>query len=209
MAQPRRRLPQSDRLHYGQTTLPVKCEHGEDQELSRSWYQKWPWVCTDGLQTPPPKDEKPGQHKDQVQSGETQGLHHRRHFLSNDRRKDCSTPCPWNQDTKINALINSFNTTVTETANNILGKHQPAKKPWVTDNILELCNKWRELKQKKSTTEDAKLYREANQQVKKGLRKAKESWTEEQCQGIEENLQKKQQQTIYQKFQLSHTCVKL
>ena len=46
-----------------------------------------------------------------------------------------------NQDTEIAALINSFNTVVTETANNILGKHRPAKKPWVTDNILKPCVK--------------------------------------------------------------------
>ena len=50
-----------------------------------------------------------------------------------------------NQDTETDALINSFNTAVTETANNIFGKHRPAKKPWVTDNILKLCDKWREL----------------------------------------------------------------
>ena len=33
-----------------------------------------------------------------------------------------------NQDIDTDALINSFNTAVTETANNILGKHRPAKK---------------------------------------------------------------------------------
>ena len=69
-----------------------------------------------------------------------------------------------NQDTTTDALINSFNTAVTETANNILGKHRPRKKPWVTDNIQKLCDKRRELKQKKNTTEGAKLYTEANQQ---------------------------------------------
>ena len=90
--------------------------------------------------------------------------------------------------------MNSFNTAVTETANNILGKHRPVKKPWVTRNILKLCDKRRELKQMKNTTEGAKLYREANQQVKKGMRKAKETWTEEQCRGIKENLKKQQQQ---------------
>ena len=41
------------------------------------------------------------------------------------------------------------------------------------DNILELCEKWRQLKQKKNTTEGAKLYREANRQVKEDMRKAK------------------------------------
>ena len=71
-----------------------------------------------------------------------------------------------NQDTEIDALIKSFNTAMTETANNILGTHQPANKPWFMDNI-KLCNKRRKLKQKKNTTEGAKLYREANQQVKR------------------------------------------
>ena len=83
-----------------------------------------------------------------------------------------------NQDTEIDTLINSFNTAVTETANNIYSKHRPTKKPWVTDDILKLCS--RELKQKKKTDEGAKLYSEANQQVKrKGRRKAKEAWIEE------------------------------
>ena len=99
-----------------------------------------------------------------------------------------------NQDTEIDALTNSFNTAMAETTNNILGKPRPAKKPWITGNILKLCDKRRELKQKKNTTECAKLHREANQQVKKGMRKAKETWIEEKCQGIEENLHKKQQQ---------------
>ena len=63
-----------------------------------------------------------------------------------------------NQDIKIDSLINSFNTAVTETANKILGKHRPAKKPWVTDNILKLCDKRRELKQKKNTIKGAKFY---------------------------------------------------
>ena len=69
-----------------------------------------------------------------------------------------------NHDTKIDSLINIFNTAVTETASNILGKHRPAKKPWVTDSILKRCDKWRELKQK-NTTDGAQLYREANQKV--------------------------------------------
>ena len=103
-----------------------------------------------------------------------------------------------NQDTEIDALINSFNTAITETANNILGKHWPAKKPWVTDNILKLCDKQRELKQKKNMTDGAKLYREANQQVKERMRKPKETLIEEQCQGIKENLQKNNSKKAYE-----------
>ena len=71
---------------------------------------------------------------------------------------------------EIDALINSFNSAVTEAANNILGKHRPAKKPWVTDNIPNLCDKRRELKHMRNMTEGAKLYR---QQVIKGTKKSK------------------------------------
>ena len=59
------------------------------------------------------------------------------------------------QDTKVDTLLNGFNTIVIETVNNILGKHRPTKKPWVTDDILKLCDKRRELKQKKNTDEGA------------------------------------------------------
>ena len=41
-----------------------------------------------------------------------------------------------NQDAETDALINIFHTAVTETANNIPGKHRLAKKSWVMDNIL-------------------------------------------------------------------------
>ena len=52
--------------------------------------------------------------------------------------------------------------------------------------------------EKNNTTEGAKLYREANQQVRKGIRKAKETRIEEQCQCIEENLQKNNSKKAYQ-----------
>ena len=39
------------------------------------------------------------------------------------------------QDTEIDALINSFNTALTKTTNNILGKHRPARKPWVVNTV--------------------------------------------------------------------------
>ena len=46
-----------------------------------------------------------------------------------------------NKDTDIDSIITTFNTAVTETAGVILGKHRQKKKPWVTAEILDLCNK--------------------------------------------------------------------
>ena len=47
-----------------------------------------------------------------------------------------------NEDADIDSMITTFNTAVTETASEILGKRQK-KKPWVTAEILDLCDKRR------------------------------------------------------------------
>ena len=40
--------------------------------------------------------------------------------------------------THIDSMITTFNTAVTETASEILGKHHQKEKPWVTAEILDL-----------------------------------------------------------------------
>ena len=75
-----------------------------------------------------------------------------------------------------------------DTANEILGKHHTVKKPWVTIDVLDMCDKCRELKKKKSDTEGAKEYRAINHEIKKAMKKGKENWIDEQCQSIKDNL---------------------
>ena len=53
-----------------------------------------------------------------------------------------------NENTNLDSMITTFNTAVTETASEILGKHCQKKKPNVTAEILDLCNKRRELRKK-------------------------------------------------------------
>ena len=50
-----------------------------------------------------------------------------------------------NEDTDMDSVITTFNTAVTETATEMLGKHCQKKKPWVTAEILDLCNKRKDL----------------------------------------------------------------
>ena len=52
------------------------------------------------------------------------------------------------EDTDIDSMITTFNTAMTETASEILGEHRQKKKPLVTSEILDLCNKRRELRKK-------------------------------------------------------------
>ena len=51
-----------------------------------------------------------------------------------------------NSDRDIDGMISTFAKAITETAREILGKHHQIKKPWVTTEIPDLCDKRRELK---------------------------------------------------------------
>ena len=51
-----------------------------------------------------------------------------------------------NEDTDVDSMITIFNTAVTETTSEILGKHRQMKKSLVTAEILDLCHKRKELR---------------------------------------------------------------
>ena len=76
-------------------------------------------------------------------------------------------------------MITTFNTAVTETASEILRKHRQKKKLWVTAEILDLCDKRRELRKKRFEPEGSEKYKEVNN-VKRCMKKAKENWIGEQ-----------------------------
>ena len=60
-----------------------------------------------------------------------------------------------NEGTDLGSMITTFNTAVTETAIEILGKHRQKKRPWVTAEILDLCDKRREPRKKKKKKKKA------------------------------------------------------
>ncbi|XP_012940431.1 uncharacterized protein LOC106012332 [Aplysia californica] len=64
-----------------------------------------------------------------------------------------------NNDTDMDTWINTFNTAVTETTSQILGKHRRVNKPRITTDVLNLCDKRRKLKEKKKQPDGAKEYR--------------------------------------------------
>ena len=60
------------------------------------------------------------------------------------------------------SVITTFNTAVTERASKILGKHRRKKIPWVTAEILDLCDRRRELRKKRFEHEGSEKYKEVN-----------------------------------------------
>ena len=90
------------------------------------------------------------------------------------------------RDMDIDTMITTYNTTVTVTASAILGKERHRKKPWVTKDVLVLCDERRGLKKKRRCeAEGAKEYMEANRRIQKAVKKAKEDWIGAQCEEIE------------------------
>ena len=95
-------------------------------------------------------------------------------------------------------MITTFNTAVTETACEILGYHCQKKKLWVTAEILDLCDRRRELRKKQFEPDGSEKYKEVNNNIKRCMKKAKENWIEEECSRIEENLKKNNCKRAYQ-----------
>ena len=62
---------------------------------------------------------------------------------------------------------------MTETASEVLGKHRQKKKPWVTAEVLDLCDKRRELIKKRFEPEGSEKYREVNNNTKRCTIRAK------------------------------------
>ena len=93
-----------------------------------------------------------------------------------------------NEDTDIDSRITTFNTAVTETASEILGKHRQKKKPWISAEILDLCDKRRELRKKRFEPEGSEKYKEVNNNIKRCMKKAKDNLIGEQRSEIEKKI---------------------
>ena len=103
-----------------------------------------------------------------------------------------------NEDTDLDSVITAFNTTVIETASEILGKHRQKKQTWVTAEILDLCDKRRELRKKRYEPEGSERYKAVNNNIKTCMEKAKENWIGEQCSETEKKLRKNNSKRAYQ-----------
>ena len=49
------------------------------------------------------------------------------------------------------AMTTSFNSIMTDAASEILGKHRHKTQPWITEEILDMCDARKELKKNKHT----------------------------------------------------------
>ena len=65
-----------------------------------------------------------------------------------------------NENADLDSMVTHFNKAVSDTAAELLGKQRRKREPWVTPEILDLCDQRRDLKKKRGEPEGAKDYRE-------------------------------------------------
>ncbi|XP_072051944.1 uncharacterized protein [Amphiura filiformis] len=79
-----------------------------------------------------------------------------REFSANIGGKFAPLICMNDTDLDLDSLTDTFNTALTETASELLGKHRHVKKPWITKEVLELCDRRRELKEQQNKDKNGK-----------------------------------------------------
>ena len=77
-------------------------------------------------------------------------------------------------------------------------RRRKKKKTWITAEVLDLCDKRRELRKKRFEPERSEKYKEVNNDITWCMKKANENWKGEQCGEIEENLRKSNSKRAYQ-----------
>lgn len=92
-------------------------------------------------------------------------------------------------DDDLQSSADEFTAAVNEVASEVLGPRRRKNKPWMTDDVLSLCDERRARKADRFKDEAAaNLYRESCRTVKKAVKAAKELWIQEQCKDIEDSL---------------------
>ena len=119
-------------------------------------------------------------------------------FLSNSRWEFRITYRIWDDGRDMDTMITAYNTTLTGAANKIFGKEYHRRKPWITKDVLDLCDEREGLKKRRHIAEGATAYRKANKRIQKVVKEAKGDWIGAQCEEIETCLNKNNSKRSYQ-----------
>jgi len=117
------------------------------------------------------------------------------------------------EDCDVQELTDGFTKTMREVSVSILGVKKTKKKKWMTDEVLQLCDRRRQKKAHRHENSDAlEEYREACRVVKAAVKRAKAEWIEQTCKEIEQDLKYNNTKKAYEavrkltsKGSVSHT----
>ena len=92
-------------------------------------------------------------------------------------------------ESDVHIPANSLKEVLLSTAEKVRRKEKKKIQPWATNEVLNMCDQRRKLKQLRYTsTEVGQGYRKLNREIRKKMKAAKEQWTEEQVKNIENGM---------------------
>ena len=94
------------------------------------------------------------------------------------------------EDADLDFMVTHFNKAVTDTATELFGNQRRKRKPWVTPEIIDLCDHKGDLKERRGEPEGFKEDREIKRKIRT------ETWLQGQCQEVEACLRKNNQESI-------------
>ena len=101
-------------------------------------------------------------------------------------------------DKDVDTLANGIKDVLLTTAEEVLGRERKKIQPWITNEVLDLCDKRRALRPKKFLTDETRAeYKKAHNDVRKKMKTAKEDWIEEQCRSIDRGMEIGQSKQAY------------
>lgn len=90
----------------------------------------------------------------------------------------------------VDTLASTMNEVLLTTAEKVLGRRRKKIQPWVTDEVLDLCDKRQERQGKKHSSEEVRVqYQKAHREVRRKMKAAKEAWIKELCGEIDRGTQ--------------------
>ena len=97
----------------------------------------------------------------------------------------------------IEISLKKYSTALTVATSEIIGKERQRKKPWITKDVLELCDERRDLKKRRYEVEGVKEYLDANKRIQRAVKNVKKDWIGIQCEEIETCLNKNYSKRAY------------
>ena len=86
-------------------------------------------------------------------------------FAANIGGKFAPLLCLNDTDLDLDSVTDTFNSALIDTASELLGKRRFTKKPWITKDVLDLCDRRRELKSSRGNPDGMREYRCVNKMV--------------------------------------------
>ena len=100
------------------------------------------------------------------------------------------------EDADLDSMVTHFNKAVTDTAAELLGKQRRKRMPRITPEILDLCDKRRDLRKKRGQKEPKTI--DIKRTIRTEMKMAKETWVQIQCLEVEACFRKNNSKKAYQ-----------